>query len=129
MEPYGPPVGAPPRGAAPGGRGAGRLTSSDVITSTTPATVSSALADLRIAAAAGSLPSFGRCRRQFHAPSANTATTKTSLTISVMPYGVVQRFDSTWRWRHAVITPNSTTMAPIVSASGEKPFTRSPAGP
>jgi hypothetical protein len=62
--------------------GDGRLTMIAVMTRTIAAIESSAAADRRIDAAAGSVPSMGRCRRQFQAPRPKTSATNTSFTMS-----------------------------------------------
>src|SRR5690242_21946104 len=105
--------------------GAGILNSTAVAARTSAATATSDVADRRRASAAGSVPNVGFCRRQFHAPSANTAATKHSFTIRAIPYADDQRFDSTCRCSHAMITPNTTSTAAAVSASGENEYTMS----
>src|SRR5436305_890937 len=90
-----------------------------VATSTNAATVTSIVADRFMANAAVSLPSAGRCRRQFHAPSTKTIATRHNFTMSVMPYGDNHRFDKTWMCFQAIMTPNSTSTGAAHSASGE----------
>src|SRR4051794_10383203 len=106
---HGGPGGAPCPGPCPagwpggrGGRGDGMLRRIAVAASTSVATVSSLLDERRIDSAAWVLPSVGRWRRQFHAPSPNTTATSASLTSSVHPYGCVQSDESGLRCRHAV---------------------------
>ena len=106
-------------------RGAGMLNSTAVAASTNAATTISDVADRRSASAAGSVPNVGFRHLQFHVPSANTAATKHSFTINAMPYGVDQRFDNTCRCSHAMITPNTTSTADAVNASGENEYTMS----
>src|SRR3954471_20796845 len=119
-----PPPGGPPVG---GRRGDGRLTRMAVTARTSAATASSFVDERRIAIAAPSPPSAGRWRRQFHAPSEKTMATSESFVSSVQPYGVVKSDESGVRCRYAVTSPESTRKDPLVSASGEKPFTMSDA--
>ena len=90
-----------------------------VATSTSAATETSIVAERLIDCAAPSVPSVGRCRRQFHAPSANTIATRHNFTTSAIPYGDNHRLDSTCRWLHAMITPNNTNTGVALKASGE----------
>src|SRR5439155_1967852 len=65
--------------------GLGRLTRIAVIARTMVAAISSAVAERRRLLAPSSVPSCGRCRRQFQAPRAATPATMHRLTLSVMP--------------------------------------------
>jgi dipeptidyl aminopeptidase/acylaminoacyl peptidase len=65
--------------------GDGNVTSTEVASSTSAPNVSSIVADRRMVCSVPSLPSDGRTRFQFHAPSTTTIRTSTSLTMRATP--------------------------------------------